>query len=83
MLPLILRFLLAALRTRRSLLLENLALRHQVQVLERGGKRPRLTNCDRTLWVVISQIWHGWRKSLITVQPETVIRWHRMGFHLY
>ncbi len=52
-------------------------------MLQRGGKRPRLTKQDRALWVVISQSWSGWRRSLLIVQPETVIRWHRTGYRLY
>jgi putative transposase len=42
-----------------------------------------LTKQDRVLWVVISRIWNGWRRSLLIVQPETVIRWHRLGYRLY
>lgn len=63
--------------------LENLALRHQLEVLQRNTKRPRLTNRDRTLWVVLSRLWTDWRKPLFLVQPETVIRWHKRGFRLY
>jgi hypothetical protein len=51
------RSLLAGLQARRSLVLENLALRHLVQVLQRGGKRPRLNNRDRGLWVILPQVW--------------------------
>jgi len=83
MLILILRTFISALRSHRALALENLALRHQLEVLQRNTKRPRLTNRDRTLWVVLSRLWADWRKPLILVQPETVIRWHRRGFRLY
>ena len=40
----------AALKSRRNLALENLALRHQLLVLSRGSNRPRLTPLDRALW---------------------------------
>jgi putative transposase len=63
--------------------LENLALRHQLQVLHRGGRRPRLNNRDRAFWVILSQIWSEWRRPLLMVRPDTVIRWHRAGFRLY
>ena len=36
-------------RTRRELIAENALLRHQLVVLERGTKRPRLTGLDRWL----------------------------------
>jgi len=62
---------------------ENLALRHQLAVLQRTAKRPRLRRADRALWVLLSRFWSGWRESLTIVQPETVIRWHREGFRLY
>ena len=38
---------------------------------------------DRALWSILSRFWADWRNSLIIVQPETVIRWHRKGFKLY
>ncbi len=84
--------ILAVLATLRSVLLgraalhvEVLALRHQLLVLERqrAGRRVRLRASDRLLWVWLSRCWPGWRQSLVLVQPETVIRWHRQGFRLY
>jgi len=77
------RTFISALRSRRALVLENLALRHQLDVLRRIAKRPRLANRDRTLWVIFSRVWTEWRKPLTFVQPETIIRWHRRGFRLY
>ena len=45
-------------RSRSALQLENLALRHQIGVLERvGRKRPKLMPWDRLLWVWLSRIW--------------------------
>jgi putative transposase len=79
----LLRRLISALKSRRALVLENLALRHQLDVLQRNAKRPRLTNRDRALWVVLSRLWADWRKPLTLVQPDTIIRWHRQGFRLY
>jgi len=70
-------------RGRRSLLLENLALRQQLAVLKRRHPRPRLGLCDKLFWVVAGRVWSAWRQSLIIVTPETVVRWHRAGFRLY
>jgi hypothetical protein len=47
MLTLILTGLLFTLRTRRALALDNLALRHQLAVLQRAAPRPRLRRSDR------------------------------------
>ena len=63
--------------------LENLALRHQLGVLQRSVPPPRLSRWDRILWVWLSRLWTDWRLNLIIVQPATVLAWHRQGFQLY
>ena len=83
MISILFRTLFSALRSRRAMVLENLALRHQLHVLQRNAKRPLLTNRDRVLWVMLSRVWADWRTSLTVVQPDTVVRWHRRGFRLY
>src|SRR5260370_11688691 len=75
--------LVRLLRARRSLLLENLALRQQLAVLKRRHPRPRLDLLDKLFWVAIRRFWSGWQRSLIAVTPETVVRWHKAGFRLY
>ena len=70
-------------RGRRSLLLENLALRQQLAVLKRRHPRPSLGIFDKLFWVVTRRVWSTWKHSLIIVRPETVVRWHRAGFHMY
>src|SRR5438552_210603 len=75
--------LVRLLRARRSLLLENLALRQQLAVLKRRHPRPRLDLLDKLFWVAIRRFWSGWQQSLIAVTPETVVRWHKAGFRLY
>src|SRR5258708_34263933 len=72
--------LVRLLRARRSLLLENLALRQQLAVLKRRHPRPRLDLLDKLFWVAVRRFWPGWQQSLIVVTPETVGRWHRAGF---
>jgi len=71
-------------RSRAALEFENLALRHQIGILQRSArKRPKLTLWDRLLWVWVSRIWSDWRSALAIVQPETVVAWHRAGFRLF
>src|SRR5262249_48102934 len=71
-------------RTRASLQVEILTLRHQVAVLKRSQRRRlRLNSADRLLWVWLSCLWSQWRSMLLMVKPETVIAWHRKGFRLY
>jgi hypothetical protein len=67
---------------RFHLALENLALRQQLDVLERSGRRPKLRRRDRIFWVLLSAIWPGWRSALVIVKPETVLGWRRQGFRL-
>src|ERR1700730_18444659 len=73
------------LQTRATLQAENLALRHQLLLLQRlsQDRRLRLRSCDRLLWVWLSRVWSNWRSALRIVKPETVIAWHRQGFRRY
>jgi len=80
--------LLVALRSligsRLELQLENLALRHQIGVLQRSARKPlRLRSKDRFFWVCLSRIWRDWRSTLVIVRPETVVAWQRKGFRLF
>jgi putative transposase len=68
---------------RTSLAAEDFALRQQLAVLNRKIHWPQLRRRDRFFWVILSQLWKNWREVLITVKPETVIKWHRLGFRLY
>jgi len=68
-------------RTLAALLLESIALRHQIAVLERSRtRRPCFRLWDRLFWILFSRWWPQWRDSLIIVQPETVLRWRRDGW---
>ena len=72
------------LRSRAALHLEVLALRHQLQGMQRSQpRRLRLAKADRGLWAWLSQAWSGWRTSLVIVKPATVLAWHRQGFRLF
>src|SRR6266853_6015035 len=75
--------LLRLFRARRSLLIENLALRQQLVTLKRRRPRPRLAIFDKLFWVLARRFWSGWKQALIVVSPETVVGWHRAGFRLY
>jgi putative transposase len=70
-------------RRRRSLLLENFALRQQLVTLKRRHPRPILGLLDKLFWVIARSVWSAWKDSLILVTPETVLRWRRTGFRMY
>ena len=80
----LLAMLRGVLRSRTALHLEVLALRHQLQVLQRSQpRRLRLSSADRWLWAWLSRTWSGWRTALVIVKPDTVVAWHRKGFRLF
>lgn len=74
---------LSTLQSRQTPVLESLALRHQLSVLQRSVGRPRLFRWDRGLRVLLSRLWSGWRDSLLIIHPATVVGWHRKGVRLY
>jgi transposase InsO family protein len=77
------RFFRTIVRTHLDVKLENLALQQQLMVLSRPARRPRLTTTDRLFWSWLSRWWPGWRRPLVLVQPDTVVRWHRLSWRRY
>jgi putative transposase len=76
----LLAFLAACFRSRRSMQLEILALRHQMAVYERSIPRPRIQPTDRLLWTWLARLWAEWQNALAFVQPRTVIAWQQKRF---
>src|SRR5437667_6538828 len=73
----------ATVRDREALIAENVLLRRQLGVLTRPTrKRPRLRTRDKLFWVVVRAFRRDWRRHLVVVRPETVIRWHRQAWRL-
>jgi transposase InsO family protein len=70
-------------RSRAALQLEILALRHQIGVLQRSVKRPKLTSADRLLWAWLCSVWPNWRSAVHIMKASTVVGWHRQGFRLF
>jgi hypothetical protein len=65
-------------RTRRDLIWECAAPRHQLAVLKRcRTRRPCFRPIDRLFWVFLSWRWPDWREALIIIQADTVLRWRR------
>jgi len=70
-------------RSNQNVILENITLRHQINIQQRNIKHPKIKYTDRIFLVWISCIWKKWRSSVVVVKPETVVGWHRKGFKLY
>src|SRR5271169_3068695 len=84
LLSLFLALLTAPFKSKIRLEAENVVLRHQLIVLRRNVRhRIRLTNSDR--WIFVQS--YRWFPSILNiltiVQPETLVRWHRVGFRCY
>jgi hypothetical protein len=84
----LLHFVLAILvlpfKSKTRLEAETAVLRHQLIVLRRKlGGRIRLSNSDR--WFLVQM--YCWFPSILQVltiiRPETLVRWHRVGFRHY
>jgi len=58
------KWLVGILQQRNSLMMENLALRHQLMVLKRNRPKPRFTEPDRLFWVTYSKLVKGWQAFL-------------------
>jgi hypothetical protein len=71
-------------KSRRRLEIENLFLRHQLNIaLRRAPRRQRLRGCDRALLVWMARRWPSLLGLASVVQPGTILRWHRAGFRAY
>ena len=67
----------------QALVLENLALRQQLSIYRRKKKRPQLAGINRWFWIGLSQVWKDWRRAVVVVHSDTVVRWQREGFRRY
>jgi putative transposase len=72
----------SAMRSRRDLVVENLALRQQLATLS-ARRHPHIRPADRLFWIVLRRLWSGWAETLTIVRPDTVAGWHRAGFRIY
>jgi putative transposase len=79
----LLAFVVALFRSRRSMQLEILALRHQLAVYQRSIRRPRIQPADRFLWAWLARLWSGWQDALPVVQPRTIVAWQQKRFRAY
>jgi hypothetical protein len=71
-------------KSRRRLELENVFLRHQLNIaLRRAPHRLRLRGGDRALLVWMTWLWPSLLGLSRVVQPDTILRWHRAGFRTY
>ncbi len=69
----LLAFIDALVADRSRLVLENIALRQQLVVLQRSVKRAKIEDSDRIFWILMRRMLSSGRDTLMIVQPDTVI----------
>ena len=75
---------LSSVQSRAALQLEVIALRHQLEVLQRTRPaRVRLTRRDRIIWLLLYRLWPRCLDAVVIVKPETVIAWHHKGIRAF
>jgi len=79
----VVRLVAVATRPRAALVAENLFLRKQLALFQERKVGPRRADAA-TRWMMASlSRWFAWREALVSVQADTLLRWHRQGFRLF
>src|ERR1700688_4572690 len=80
----VLAVLASPFKSKSRLEAENAALRHQLIVLRRKVRgRAQLTNGDRWFFIQLYRWFPSILEALTIIRPETLVRWHRVGFRFY
>ena len=69
-------------RSTRAVLAEHALLRPQLLVLGRQVSQPTVWPIERVRLVLRAALPSGWQQTLLRVQPETLLPWHRQGLRL-
>ena len=81
LLAFVLAVLVSPFKSKSRLEAENAVLRHQLIVLRRKMKgRVRLTTNDRWFFIQLYRWFPSILQVLTIIQPETLVRWHRLAF---
>ena len=77
------RLILSFLRSSAAIRAENLVLRKQLaSYLERGIKPRRVDHAKRVSLALFTRFF-DWRVAVVNVRPDTIVRWHRMGWRIF
>jgi hypothetical protein len=80
----VLAVLASPFRSKLRLEAQNAVLRHQLIVLRRKVRgRAQLTNGDRWFFIQLYRWFPSILEALTIIRPETLVRWHRVGFRFY
>src|SRR5947199_10291521 len=70
-------------KSRRRLEVENLFLRHQLNITLRRPQRRRLRGRDRALMLWMTRRWPSLPILARAGEPAIILRWHRAGVRTY
>ena len=70
-------------RPHSALAAENLFLRKQLAMYQERKLKPRRPDAAFRIGLVLLSRLFDWKHSLVVVQPQTLVRWHRQGFRLF
>ena len=76
-------FLRLILQSRASLAAANLFLRRQLALYLERGVTPRRADPSTRVALIPLARFIDWRPILHVVKPDTLIRWHRVGWRLF
>ena len=77
------RLVLLLLRPSAEIRAENVVLRKQLaQTIERGVKPPRIDAPTRISQALLTRLF-DWRRAIVIVRPQTILRGHRAGWRLF
>ena len=79
----LIRYVYLGLRSDKVLATENLFLRKQLALYQERQVKPRRIDAATRIALVFLSKRFKWRPSLVIVQPQTLVRWHRYGFRLF
>ena len=71
------------LRPHGALAAENLFLRKQLAMYQERKQKPRWPDAPFRIALVLLSRLFEWKETLVVVQPQTLVRWHRAGFRLF
>ena len=79
----VLRLVVSFMRSSRAIRAENLVLRRQLaRYIERGVKPRRVDYTTRVSLALFSRLF-DWHDAVVMVRPSTIVRWHRLGWHIF
>jgi putative transposase len=80
MLKSLLLFLHKSFTTKSQLILENIFLHKQLEIYQRNDPKLKISRTDRMIFSFMKGILSNWKERLFIVKPNTLIKWHRLGF---